>query len=124
MTEVSRTTHEAITALVDDLAQHMERQNLTMGDRERAACLTLLAGLHATGQLRLTAPARAADGSLAAYDYDYETATEPERYAYDCGREDAHNPGNMGLEEILDVMDAVSAALQRMIAEAEQAAGQ
>lgn len=50
-------------------------------------------------------------------DYDFETATEGERWAYDQGIEAAHDPSRMDLDDIRDMLEVCVAALNRIIAE-------
>jgi len=51
-------------------------------------------------------------------DYDFETATESERWAYDQGHEDGWNgrlkPEEMGIGDVREVMEIVLAALTRL----------
>jgi hypothetical protein len=55
-------------------------------------------------------------------DYDFQTATEGERWAYDQGVEaGALDPATMILDDIQDALEACIAALTRMIAERRQA---
>lgn len=52
--------------------------------------------------------------------FDYESATEPERWAFDQGHEDgwraAHDPSTMDLSDIREEILILVAALDRMIA--------
>jgi len=50
-------------------------------------------------------------------DYDFETATEGERWAYDQGYEAANDPATMDLEDIARSLETCVAAVRRMIAE-------
>jgi hypothetical protein len=102
----SSNTHDHITALVDSLEAH---EGISLTPRERQLCTTLLSGLAAAGQLSTPVP----EGSLLA-EFDFETATEAERWAYDQGRDDALRPELMGMDEIRDALEACVAALGRM----------
>lgn len=50
-------------------------------------------------------------------DYDYATATEAERWAYDQGIEAALDPSKMDLEDIQHALEACVGALRRINAE-------
>lgn len=50
-------------------------------------------------------------------DYDFETATEGERWAYDQGIEAALDPSRMDMEDIQHALEMCVEALRRMIAE-------
>lgn len=55
-----------------------------------------------------------------AKDYDFETATEAERWAYDQGREHALDPGTLDLDDIRHMLETCVAALSRIIQEEER----
>jgi hypothetical protein len=112
--ESSRTnTTEAISALITSLESHEG----TLTDRERQLCTTLLHGLAAAGQLRLrsTVPG---DVVSDLPEYDYESATEGERWAFDQGYEDGWDDrlksDQMDLDDVREVMGILVAALTRM----------
>ena len=46
--------------------------------------------------------------------FDFASATESERVAYDYGREDAVDPARLDMEDIITMLDAVLAALVRL----------
>lgn len=50
-------------------------------------------------------------------DYDFETATEGERWAYDQGYEAAHDPSTMDLDDIHNLLGVCVTALGRIIGE-------
>lgn len=65
----------------------------------------------------------APDAAPTTPDYCFATATEPERWAYDCGYEDGFaarlDPELMDLNDIRDEVLLMVAALTRMIAETQ-----
>ena len=54
--------------------------------------------------------------------YDFETATESERWAYDQGYEAALDPTKMDIDDIQHAMEVCVDALTRIVAE-QKAAG-
>ncbi|MEV5962104.1 hypothetical protein AB0L70_10090 [Kribbella sp. NPDC051952] len=99
---------DSIAALVNSLEAH---EGISMTPRERQLCTTLLSGLAAADQLVAPIPA---DGLL---DFDFATASERERWSYDCGRQDALDGQKMTMDEIQDALEAVVEALRRMTGE-------
>jgi hypothetical protein len=99
---------ETVTGLVNSLESHEG----TMTDRERHLCTTLLHGLAAAGQLR---PATQGAGVP---DYNFETATEQERWCFDQGYESGWNsrldPSIMDMDDIREELLVCITALERI----------
>ncbi|TDD26547.1 hypothetical protein E1218_13105 [Kribbella turkmenica] len=52
-------------------------------------------------------------------EYNYETASEAERWAYDQGRDDALNPQDMDLEDVKHALEVCVEAISRIIREGQ-----
>lgn len=108
----SSTSPEAIAALVDSLESHEG----AMSDRERQLCSTLLYGLAAAGRL----VGVSSSGDLP--DFDFESASESERWAYDQGYE--HGWGERDREATpppaVDSLDGIRRRIAALVAELDE----